>query len=522
MKRNKIAIAVAAAILPFAANAAEITTNAVTVDDEYLLVATNTAVTDAEFTWSPGTDGADVGTLVTFTFSHAPVRAASGFPYPFASFVEGSLASDLTLVSQTATTVTYQVTTAASVDAETFAIVPGAGTAGPDFLTAGLSAGQDVTVASSSTTSGGVDLLDSTAAPVAIVASDDARYTPSVTAGTETIDVQTTAPKTTFVGGGTTASMVFPITSATASTNTTAGDTVVITLSGNFGWLDTNATTDGIQITADSIVVTGAAQGAIAETQNVTAIDDGTISFSFAQNDAETSYTVQLVGPGGTNIIPTQTVTATFAINTAAGLTLASATGSDVYGINGSTVSVYGVPVSNGVQNLIYLDNSSAASGAVSVSVVDAGTVLGPYVLGTVGPNELFDIGGRFLGAVNTAGDVLSGGRVRLDIVTEVASSNVAVTAAYKAIAANDRVALLTSAESDHDSQTDSLITALQASVNTIDGIVDTINANVVIVDGVVDGIATETTATGTEVSTICDNQTAIDNGNTAGLVACR
>jgi hypothetical protein len=523
---KKIAVAIAAT-LPLLASAATITTTAKTIDDEYLLIATNTAVTDTEFSWSPAII-TPAGSLVTFTFSEAPVRAASGFPYPFASAVV--LAdTTLSLTNQTATSVTYQVTGAQAEVTDTFEIVA-AGAAGPDFLTSALSAGEDVTVSAATTTAAGVDLLDPATA-VAIVESDDARFTPSVTAGTETIDVQTAAPKTTFIGGGRTATMVFPITNAAASANTTDADVDVITLTGDFSWLDTNTALDGIQVAATSIAVTVAGAAPVV-TENVTAIDDGTIALSAPHDDAVTSYTVTLTKPAtSTIVIPRQTVTGTFSVRTTAGVELASATGSDVYGINGSTVSIYGVPVTDSVQNLIYLDNSSAASGAVSVSVVDAGETYGPYVLGTVGPDELFDIGGRFLGAVNEAGDVLSGGRVRLDVITEVASSNVAVTAAYKAIAANDRVSLLTSAESDHDSQTDSLIATLQASVDTIDGIVDTINANVTTVDGIVDDILVDTAAidtvtasTGAEVSIICDNIVTLGadaaNGNLT-LTAC-
>jgi hypothetical protein len=463
MKKTKLALALAAA-LPFAAQAAVLTTvgGATTYDDEFLLLA-NETVDNVDFTWTAG-KAHPVGSLVTFTFSEAPIRSETGLAFPFPSTVAGvavgggAAAGGLALISQTGTTAVYQVTTAALAISDAFAIVDNADADKPDFSTAGLVAGEDVTVTSASTTSGGVSLADNSAAALVLVQSQDARYTPAITAGVETIDVQTATPKTTFVGGGTTATLTATITSDAAADHTVAAANETITLSGDFSWLDRDAAIDGVQLTAASVVVTqvgGAGAGVKAATVTDTttaaglaAVTGGTITISFAHAGDAASYRVDLVGAGHI-IIPRQTVTASYSVASAVPTTLASASGSDVYGINGSTVSVYAVPISSGVQNFIYLDNASASSGAVSVSVIDAGTTYGPYTLGTVGPNELFDVGGRFLGAVYGAGETLSGGRVRLDIVTEVASTDVSVSASYKVNSANDRLNLLTSSIQD-------------------------------------------------------------------------
>jgi hypothetical protein len=461
MKKTKLALALAAA-LPFAAQAAVLSTvgGATTYDDEFLLLA-NETVDDVDFTWQ-AKKAHPVGSLVTFTFSEAPIRSETGLAFPFPSTVAGTAAGggaaagNLVLISQTATTAVYQVATAALAIDDAFAIVDNTDADKPDFSTAGLSAGEDVTITSVSTTSGGISLADNSAAALVVVESQDARYTPAITAGTETIDVQTATPKTTFVGGGTTATIVAPITSNAAADHTVAAANETITLTGDFSWLDVDDETDGVQLTAGvSVTVTDNTGGAVAATVTDTstpaglaAVTGGTITISFAHAGAVTSRTINLVGPGDI-IIPRQTVSASYSVASAAPTTLATATGSDVYGINGSTVSVYAVPITSSVQNFIYLDNDSSSSGAVSVSVVDEGTTYGPYTLGTVGPDELFDVGGRFLGAVYGAGETLSGGRVRLDIVTEVASTDVSVSASYKVNSANDRITLLTSSIQD-------------------------------------------------------------------------
>lgn len=458
MKTNRLALAVAA-LVPGLASAATVAPigAAPTYYDEFLSVA-NETVDNADFRFTPGV-AHPAGSLITFTFSHAPIRSETGAQFPFANSVacaisggadDGNADGALTINAQTATSVTYQVTTAIELDGAAPGvtecdIVADAAAEKPDFLVAGIAAGQDVTVSSVSTNALGVSLADNgTAAPV--LASADARYVPAVTDGGETINVQLAAPKTAFTGGvagNLTARIAFTATSGATLGNgfeqTATVDTV--TLSGDFSWLDRDADTDGVQLTAASVVISGVADGGDNALAGVTitdtstaagqaAVNGGTITITFTHEEGLTAFNVDLVGPGQL-VIPTQTVAATYSQGTVAGA-LQSDSGADVYGINGSEISVYGVPMTDAVQNLIYLDNSSAAAGAVSVSVIDEGTVLGPYALGTVGANEIFDIGGRFKGAINEAGDSISGGRVRLDIVTELNDSNVVVTLATK------------------------------------------------------------------------------------------
>lgn len=456
MKIKHIALALAA-VAPGLAGAATVAVDSATVDfyDEVLTVA-NETIDNADFKFTTAKVH-PIGSLVTFTFSHAPIRSETGAQFPFPNQITCGTTGVLDISAQTATSVTYEVSTATAATDECV-IIATAAAEKPDFAVSGIAAGQDVTVSSASTNALGVSLADNGTAAV-IVQSQDARYNPVVTDGTETINVQLASPKTAFTGG--VAGNLTARVSFTANTGAALGSgfqqtaTVdTITLTGDFSWLDRDADTDGIQLTAASIVV-GNTGGAIAnlvvpDTSTATglaAVNGGTIELTFDHDAAVTAVTVDLVGPGQL-VIPTQTVAATYAQGTVAGA-LQSDSGVDVYGINGSEISVYGVPMSDAVQNLIYLDNSSAAAGAVSVSVVDEGTVLGPYALGTVGANEVFDIGGRFRGAINEAGDTISGGRVRLDIVTELNDANVVVTAGYKVISADDRVPLLTSLEAD-------------------------------------------------------------------------
>lgn len=461
MNKTKLAVALAAT-LPFVANAATLATfgDAPTFQNEVLAVA-NETVDDADFSYSPAI-ALGVGSRVTFTFSNAPIRSDTGLAFPFASTINGDGTGVLQLGEQTATSVTYLVQAAAAAD-EVFEIIPAAAGDKPDFAVSGMTANTDVTVSSAVTNSVGTDLDDDGAALTLIDALGD-RYAVAVPASVETIDVQTDAPKTTFVGGGTTSTLGVTIASAAGATHAVDAAAETITLTGDFSWLDRDDETDGVQLTAASVEVVqtgGDREGFATVTDTTTAaglaaVTGGTITITFDHDADATAYTVNLVGPGDI-VIPRQTVSASYSVASATEAVLDSASGNDVYGINGSTVSVYAVPVSNSVQNFIYLDNSSASSGLVSVSVIDDGNTYGPYELGTVGPNEVFDVGGRFLGAVNTAGEVLSGGRVRLDIVTEVASTDVDISASYKVISANDRLNLETSALQD---------------------VVDTINAN--------------------------------------------
>lgn len=468
MKKKVLAVAIAAAI-PAVGSAAVINAGTNSYSNEALLVAEY--LLNANVTWT-AEQALGVGEEVVFTFSHAPVRSESGLAFDFPSSVqcldaEGANSGVLALTNQTETSVTFDVSTLVSVGD-----VCGIAT-GIDIATSGVADDTDVTVTSVSNNAAGISKGDNgvdaegNAARLFTAAGD--QYSIAFAGLGATVNVEAAVPQQELLAdaevaldtalAGIFTGAISVDAEASAATQTAALGALSLTLSGgDFGWLDGDAETAGIQLAGGSSATLAGASFA-AEAADVTNIDDGELSFSFASNDGENgvqdgdSFTVTLTGAGGITIAE-QDISVAFvglADAEAPAPTLLTGSGTDSYTSNGSTVSVYAVPVTNAVQNFIYLNNTSAATGEVSVTVYDEGNVYGPYSIGTVEANSTFDVGARFKEPVALDGNQLSGSRVRLDVITELPERNVAISAAYKVISANDRVNLLTSNESEHD-----------------------------------------------------------------------
>lgn len=482
MKMSKLAIAIAA-LAPFAASAATITTSLVDAgapgdnifdapDAAGIQFAREVLLTDGLTVWPDQSLGystgiaLSVGDTVTFTFSRAPLdsldaETSRGYPFPSSiTALDGD--GTLSLSAQTDTTVTYAVTATVEVD-DDFIIVD-------DNLTFAAGTG-DVTVSSATANAAGTILGDT--ATQTLVDDTGNEFSLALDAATlgDLIDVSAATPKTVFDDDSRSASFSISLDDIgeigadgpDLSLLQTDGDdetqlTVTIT-GGNFSWLDTELETDGIQAElADEITVVGATATLGADTD----LDAGTIVLvmdDIHNPDNENTITVTLESPVENTLeIPEQSMTVTAVLQgleTSAGValpapvTLATVTGTDAYTLNGSNVVVYAVPVSNRIQNFIYLSNSSSISGSVFVSVVDDGTTYGPFELGTSEPDTEFDIGARFIGAVNQSGATLSGKRVRLEISAELPANASTVSASYRSILANDRVNLLTDQETN-------------------------------------------------------------------------
>jgi hypothetical protein len=428
------------------------------------------------------------GDRITFTFSDAPldlVSATTTRAFPFPSSITATNGADptaaagggvLNLVSQTATSVTYAAATNITATAD-FVIASGG-------LTFATKTAGDVTVSASSATSAGATLSEGTTTPYVLV--DDAGVDLSIAFDTATlaelIDVSATVPKTAFtVAPARTASFEIDVVDSTSNGDTRvladADTQLTVTITGaDFSWLDddlTNAVIAGdIDVNIGSGALTAGAEINFRDSAGAnlagsvvaaaTNFETGTLTVlltggTFINDDATDTITVTFVSPAtNTREIPEQdiSVTATLAatddsasVALAAPVTLATASATASYSLNGSNVVVYAVPVANSVQNFIYLSNSSSISGSVFVSVVDDGTTYGPFDLGTSDPDTEFDIGARFIGAVNESGATLSGNRVRLEISAELPANATTVSASYRSITANDRVNLLTDQE---------------------------------------------------------------------------
>lgn len=425
MKLKPLAVGIALAV-PVSALAATFSVTSETVSTEYLAVQGGHTAPTA--TLALGAQYA-AGDVITFSFS-APPRAATsgttGFSFPSTLAINNTTAGALALFDSSDTSVSYRVTS---------------GGAGGNFGTVTLptpvfQSGDigttDVTLSASSATSQGTS-FDSTALPAKLIDVTGSQFAYSVTGLSEVVDVES-ARKKFLIGTNTSTTASFVVSSATTgAANIATSGTIAVTVTGDFAWLDASSSATGVQA--------------------------GNISGGTTTAISATGFSVVLPATGGTielanslaNVIGTGPVTLSlsqsYTGNGTPGATTSNASGT--YSLNGSTITVYAMPTSAAVSNFIWLTNSGSTSGDVSVTINDGGTAIDLGIVGTSAAGTNFDVTAAMNDAIAAQGVTLSGGRVHLDIVTNVPAAEVAVSAAYRV--GDDRVNLLTSIETDND-----------------------------------------------------------------------
>jgi len=437
MKLKPLVIAMGAAV-PLALQAATLTAPAANkVSSEFL--GTNAGITPAAASIALGSQYA-VNDIITLSYS-IPARAAAstatfGFANTLAIDVAGTTNDGvLSLFDKTDSSVSYRVTTAPGSDGTDFGTIT---TETPRFLSAEI-ANTDVTLSTASQTSAGVSFDAGKAVKVVDVTGSQFAYT--VSGMSKTIDVES-ARKAFAVTGGT--STVHTITinvndavgSPDAGQAATAG-TAAITLTGDFSWIDSNTATNatGIQTTG---TITGDFSPVGVSATAITLASTGALT-------AAATYTIALTN-ATKQVIPVQSLGLTLAQNYGT-IAQASATASGVYSLNGSSVTVYAVPTSSSVSNFIWLSNTGSTSGDVTITVYDGGETHELGVVGTSKAGAEFDVTAALNAGLEAAGVTLSGGRVHMDVVTNVPAADVAISAAYRV--GDDRVNLLTSLETN-------------------------------------------------------------------------
>jgi hypothetical protein len=450
MKLKPLAVAVGLTI-PVIAYASTVTATATTVSPEYLATVGGVDAPSATLNLGAQYSSDDV---ITFRYSATPVASVgstTAFSYPTTIALTVNTNDGGTTVAGTDgvlsffdssaadNSVRYRVTTAP------VGGIPTSGTFGtvavpaPSFNAASI-AGADVTVTPSAATSNGI-AFDSLAATSTgkIIDVTGSQFKYAVTGLTKVIDVESARKK--FISGTVTSAsaditVIASTASGSASLLATSG-TIAVTLTGDFSWIDSSTATNATGIQTNNISFTNGTLGGVSATA---------ISFVLA----ETGGTIGLANSLGL-VIPTQSLALNLSQLYTGGSKSGNATGSGTgaYTLNGSTVTIYAVPTSSSVSNFMWMSNTGITSGDVSMTVYDAGETIDLGVVGTSEGGTNFDLSKALADGLAAAGETLSGGRVHIDVVTKVPSSDIAVSAAYRV--GDDRVNLLTSLETDHD-----------------------------------------------------------------------
>jgi hypothetical protein len=232
-------------------------------------------------------------------------------------------------------------------------------------------------------------------------------------------------------------------------TDTTAGGSndkvataglVDATIYGNFSFLDTDDTQDGIQLGANTVV-------ASLGTGSIAPADITASSIIVKGIDASAKQTVTIDVKEDV-VIPAQDFTVDYKLTytdadsnaqtvNAAGLTAGS------WELNGSSTDITYVPYGSNLEQFIWVTNKGSQSGAISVSAFDeAGNEYGPYDLGTSESGTIKRLSADI--AEKLAEDGFTTGRVSMNVTVNVPKADATVYAAYKVVSDADRLTLPT------------------------------------------------------------------------------
>jgi hypothetical protein len=235
----------------------------------------------------------------------------------------------------------------------------------------------------------------------------------------------------------------------------------VLDIPGDWTYLDSNATTAGIQLTAAANVIhadnnTGNQETGVVNTFSAT----GSIVMTGASAEMidTDKNTVGVISAVAKAILPAQTyapvMTVTYTTDEAVttNTKVMSPTGAaGSWTLNGANVSIYGVPYGDTVSRFLWVNNSGATAGAIEATVVSGGSTYGPYTLATsAAAKSATEVGSQIDTALAAAGVTLpASSRANITLSVPVKAADVTVSAAYKHIGDADRLSLETSDTTD-------------------------------------------------------------------------
>jgi hypothetical protein len=324
--------------------------------------------------------------------------------------------------------------------------------------------GSTVTVGFSAATAGGTAM--DTLATTTLIATGKPQWTKTVTGFDGIVDVA--AAKKKFTGGATTDAVSVKIVEsdgvagsgipAVDNTNAiltytgtvtaevatvTSGST---TISGDWNFLDDTAATAGTQVSIGSTATdefdsTAGCTTAVS-TAGVLTITDPLTS------DANCTTTFKNVPAA---VLPVQGYTATTTFTYTPVSTVRTrvdaAAAAGAWGLNGTTIRAYGVPMGSHVSRFIWINNKGTLDGAFTYTAMMNGASYGPYALTTVPAKKAVSVAALIDTDLAARGITIApSSRATFSFAAPVPQADVVVSAAYKHVADADRVALETSA----------------------------------------------------------------------------
>lgn len=449
---NKTLIALALTAVAGNAAAATLAATEHTVTKQYLAAAANATETHtaAAFTMTLGSEYV-LNDTITLTFNDALTAPASNtiVTAPVVDVVgppavAGTSGVTLSLVSSSATSLTYRVT---AIDNTGVAVQKTTGTVvtlpAILFTKSKLATNNGVSVTFSAKTNTGLDLdtAGGTARTRSLVKVVE-QFTATAPSFAKTIDVG--AARKSFTVAGLTGVFNIVEPAAAPTTFSQAVTKVVHEVSGDFSWaVDTDTTTAGIQAKAGVFTVANCAnvvnpQAFSATATKITFTCDAVAANTSLAIDVEANKVAAAPLPAVSPVLPTATFTVTSTVSHTNGpSTPFNATAAGSWILNGSTVNVpymvFGTLNGLSYGQVINVTNNSSSEGNITVDVwkEDGTVLLSNVVIGVSKAKSTTSIAGAIRTALNTAGFGTVDGKVSLRIVTNVPANSVTVYSAY-------------------------------------------------------------------------------------------
>lgn len=233
--------------------------------------------------------------------------------------------------------------------------------------------------------------------------------------------------------------------SAVASVPAT-GTSAVVTITGDFAWLDDDAATALVQASGtDELDVSGSGC--------TTAALVSTAGAAIQYADTLGTACVLNLKSAGTAVIPVQSFGNSSILysytdagsSTARTKTLAGPSAGK-HTLNGASVTAYAVPMGTSVARYLWVNNKGTASAAVSYTATMNGSSYGPYSIATVAGKSSVSVGGLIDTDLAARGIfVAPSSRAAIELSAPVKANDITVSAAYKHIGDSDRLGLETS-----------------------------------------------------------------------------
>jgi len=222
---------------------------------------------------------------------------------------------------------------------------------------------------------------------------------------------------------------------------------VITTVGGDFSFLDTNPTTDGMQLG-----------------ENTVNLDNHTISFSsdltslmasnFNANIAAgaNNYTLEITKQDAAGQLINQSYSGQLQVyydSNQKSVVLPLTSGAGSWDWNGTEVMVYAMPFDENVTRVLGVSNQGSYEFDVTAEVHADGLVHGPYALGSVGANSIGQFGALLDQAISESGDEIGAARANIVLRTSVSQANLMVYGGYRVDSDLTLVNLQTSAQSN-------------------------------------------------------------------------